>query len=120
MRFSQRIDPEPQALVIGHHEGGKAADYGEDRSEQRPIVLDLFDGQCDMVLSRRPCPLPCAASSTEKRSGMLQFAAARDWRISSVVAMRAGLAMREPLSRRRHRRALTAWVTNCRFSRRAG
>ena len=46
--------------------------------------------------------------TTEERKWQLEFAAARDWRISSVVAMRAGLAMREPLSRRRHRRALTA------------
>ena len=64
--------------------------------------------QCDIALSRRLCPLLTAVSTTEERSAMLQFAAARDWRISSVVAMRAGLAMREPLSRRRHRRALTA------------
>jgi len=35
----ERLDPEPQALVIGHHEGGKAADHREDRGEQRPLVL---------------------------------------------------------------------------------
>jgi hypothetical protein len=38
-----------------------------------------------MVLSRRPCSLPSAALTTEERKWQLEFAAARDWRISSVV-----------------------------------
>jgi hypothetical protein len=41
-----------------------------------------------MVLSRRLCPLQSAASTTEGKCALLQFAAARDWRISSVGAYR--------------------------------
>jgi hypothetical protein len=49
-----------------------------------PMFRPQEPRQCDIALSRRLCPLLTAVSTTEERSAMLQFAAARDWRISSV------------------------------------